>query len=198
MKKLFLFLFAMLFLLSCTKSNDANQLNELKEIPIDSLSQNETVSKGHEKNASKDPAKDWLQSLFQCKSGNKFCFYLETEKRATSKRFYEFMIDSEQIYGATNLTDEEMPLAKRKYKEKWSKIYPLRNEMEPWLFGRGQDDTEHIKAVKIEKIAALKYRVFVDYGDSYQTINQATLIKNNNSYLIDYCETEFIEAAEAY
>ena len=103
------------------------------------------------------------------------------------------MIDSEQIYGATSLSEQEMPLAKKKYEQKWSKIYPLRKDMEPWLFGRGQDDMENIKNVKIEKTADLKYRVFVDYDDSYQTLNEVTLIKNKNSYLIDYCATEFLD-----
>lgn len=200
MKKAILIISAFLFLNSCNQSKETSisQINESKVNSTDSLLNSEEISVIHnneikpENISSTDPAKEWLENLFKCRNGNKFCFYLETEEKATTKRFYEFMIDSEQIYGATNLSEDEMPLAKKKYKENWSKIYPLRKGMEPWLFGRGQDDMENIKNVKIEKIADLKYRVFVDYDDSYQTLNEVTLVKNNNSYLIDYCTTEFL------
>ena len=200
MKKLILFISAFLVLQSCnqnketttsknTETKEASALSNNESEEIFALHENEKSAEGI---VSKDPAKEWLEGLFKCRNGNKFCFYLETEEKATTKRFYQFMIDSEQIYGATNLSEEEMPAAKKKYKEKWSKIYTLRKDMEPWLFGRAQDDMENIKEVKIEKIADLKYRVFVDYDDSYQTLNEVTLVKNNNSYLIDYCETEFL------
>ena len=103
------------------------------------------------------------------------------------------MMDSEQIFGVGNLTKRQLSLAKKKYEQKWSAVYPLRKEVEPWLFGRGQDDMEDIKEVQIEKISNLKYRVFVDYNDSYRTINEITLVKNNTSYLIGYCATDFLE-----
>ena len=201
MKKLSFLISAFLFLNSCNQNKDTtiSQNTETVQYALDSLQGNDEVFALHqneiatENNSSIDLAKEWLESLFKCKNGNRFCFYMETEEHSTTKRFYQFMIDSEQIYGATNLSEEEMPAAKKKYKEKWAKIYTLRKDMEPWLFGRAQDDMENIKNVKIEKIADLKYRVFVDYGDSYQTLNEVTLVKNNNSYLIDYCETEFME-----
>ena len=201
MKKLIILFSAVLCLQSC-KENKETQVSQKTEIQQSSatyanededvfaLHENENTS---EKNATNNPAKQWLENLFKCTNGNKFCFYLETEEKATTKRFYEFMIDSEQIYGATSLSEEEMALAKKKYEQKWSTIYHLRKDMEPWLFGRAQDDMENIKNVKIEKIEDLKYRIFVDFDDSYQTLNEVTLIKNNNSYLIDYCATEFLD-----
>lgn len=199
MLKLIYLFSAILFLQACTQSKETtvSQNTETKEAATLSAQVDEGIAlpdneKNVENDISKDPAKEWLKNLFKCRNGNKFCFYLETEEQATTKRFYEFMIDSEEIYGATNLSDEEMPLAKKKYQEKWSQIYPLRKDMEPWLFGRGQDDMENIKNVKIEKISDLKYRVFVDYGNQYQTLNEVTLVKNKNSYLIDYCATEFL------
>lgn len=200
MKKLILFISAFLFLQSCTQSKETttSQNTETKETSILVTKENEEITalqedeKSKEKETLREPAKEWLESLFKCRNGNQFCFYLETEEKATTKKFYQFMLDSEQIYGATNLSDKEMPLAKKKYKEKWSEIYPLRKGIEPWLFGRGQDDIENIKNVKIENISDLKYRVFVDYGDQYQTLSQVTLVKNKNSYLIDFCETEFL------
>ena len=201
MKKLLILISAILCLQSCTqnKETDVSQKTEIHESSAISTDKDDEVFGLHEngnvteKSTAQDPAKKWLESLFKCNNGNKFCFYLETEEKATTKRFYEFMIDSEEIYGATNLSEQEMPLAKKKYQEKWSKIYTLRKDMEPWLFGRAQDDMEHIKNIKIEKIADLKYRVFVDFDDSYKTINEVTLVKNKNSYLIDYCKTEFLE-----
>ena len=201
MKELIIFIFAILYLQSCTqnKETDISQITEIQESSAISTGEDDEVFALHEnenvteKSTVQDPAKKWLESLFKCTNGNKFCFYLETEEKATTKRFYEFMIESEEIYGATNLSEEEMPLARKKYQEKWSTIYTLRTDMEPWLFGRAQDDMEHIKNVKIEKIADLKYRVFVDFDDSYKTINEVTLVKNKNSYLIDYCKTEFLK-----
>lgn len=201
MKKLLIFIFAILYLQSCTQNKDTgiSQITEIQESSAISTGEDDEVFALHEnenvteKSTVQDPAKEWLENLFKCTNGNKFCFYLETEEKATTKRFYEFMIDSEEIYGATNLSEQEMPLAKKKYQEKWAKIYTLRKDMEPWLFGRAQDDMEHIKNVKIEKIADLKYRVFADFDDSYRTLNEVTLVKNKNSYLIDYCKTEFLE-----
>lgn len=201
MKKLIIIISAILYLQSCNQNTETvvSEKTEIKDSSSISPNENEDVFALHEnentseKTTLKDPAKEWLASLFKCKNENKFCFYMETEEKATTKRFYNFMIDSEQIYGASNLSEEEIPLAKKKYEQKWSNIYPLRKDIEPWLFGRGQDDMENIKNVKIEKIANLKYRIFVEYDDSYQTFNEVTLLENNNSYLIDYCATEFLE-----
>lgn len=199
MKKIIVLLSAFLFLQSCNQKKETivAQNIDIAENAQDSIHEDVFALHENEKNSeniqSTDPAKAWLESLFKCRNGNKFCFYMETEENATTERFYEFMIESEQIYGATNLSEEEIPLAKKKYKQKWSEIYSLRKEMEPWLFGRGQDDMENIKKIKIDKIADLKYQVFVDYDDKYQTLNQVTLVKRNNSYLIDYCDTEFID-----
>ena len=201
MKKLLMLISAILYLQSCTQNKETgiSQKTEIHESSAISIGEDDEVFALHEnenvteKSTVQDPAKEWLESLFRCANGNKFCFYLETEEKATTKRFYEFMIDSEQIYGATNIAEEEMPLAKKKYQEKWSRIYTLRKDMEPWLFGRAQDDMEHIKNVKIEKIADLKYRIFVDFDDSYRTLNEVTLVKNKRSFLIDYCKTEFLD-----
>ena len=201
MKKLIVLFLVNLTLNSCNQNQETtvSKSVEQNEKGADSLQVNEEALALQENEttmddfASIDPAKEWLEGLFKCSNGNKFCFYIETEERATTKRFYQFMVDSEEIYGASALAEEEMPLAKKKYKEKWTKIYKLRKDMEPWLFGRAQDDMENIKNVTIEKIADLKYRVFVDYGESYQTLNEVTLIKNKNSFLIDYCDTEYLD-----
>lgn len=201
MKKLILLISVILLLNSCkeNKNKSASIFTETNENAKDSINSNEEIFALHENETSienatsKDAAKEWLESLFKCKNGNKFCLYLDTEEKATTKRFYQFMVDSEEIYGAIFLSEQEIVKAKKVYQQKYTGIYPLRKDMEPWLFGRAQDDMLNIKNVKIEKISDLKYRVFIDYGESYQTLNQVTLVKDKNSYLIDYCETEFMD-----
>ena len=145
--------------------------------------------------AQTDQAEEWLKNIFRCESGNGYCFYLDKEEQICTKRFYEFMTDSEEIYGASNLTENEYPKALKKYQQKWSSIYPLRNEHtgEAWLFGRGNDDTENIEKVEITKISDLKYSVYIDFGNDIRTRSEVTLVLENNEYKIDYCKTEFFE-----
>lgn len=140
----------------------------------------------------KDAGQQWLKSLFKCKNGNKYCFYLATEEEVCTKRFYQFMIDSEELFGASNLSEEEYPNAIKKYKEKRGKIYPLRKETEPWLFGRGQDDMENINDVNVSKISDLNYLVTVNFGEEIKTKSKVKLIKKDKDFKIDYCETIFL------
>ena len=71
-------------------------------------------------------------------------------------------------------------------------IYPLRTEEETWLFGRGQDDMLNIRKVKVEKMAKMKYRVFVNYDGIIKTESIVNLVIENGNYKIDYCETKFL------
>ena len=101
MKKLILLLSTTLFLHSCneSKQNISSEINETNENAIDCITQNEDVFALHENEkstenaSSKDTAKEWLEGLFKCKNENKFCLYLETEEQATTKRFYQFMVE---------------------------------------------------------------------------------------------------------
>lgn len=200
MHKTIIFSLLLLGLMSCDKnksvSTDRSSNNKADSIQLVAQKDDyRTSNKDHQNQIASNidqAAKVWLQNIFKCKNGNQFCFYLEKEEEVCTKRFYEFMIDSEEIYGASGLSEEELPAAKKKYTKKWSGIYPLRKDMEPWLFGRAQDDMENIKTVKIEQISPLKFRVFVDY-DSYKTLNEVTLLQSNDSFLIDYCATEYID-----
>lgn len=142
--------------------------------------------------AENDNAKEWLESIFKCKDSDGYCYYLDDEKSILTERFFEFLVDALEIYGPTNLTEEELPQAEKEYKEKWSGIYPLYSE-EMMPFGRGNDDSLNIRDVKIEKISDLKYSVFIDYDGETKTQSEVTLIVVNNSYKIDYCKSEFIE-----
>lgn len=154
---------------------------------------NGTGKKTQTETVKEDKAKVWLEDIFKCKTSTEgFCYYLDKEDRICSKRFMDFLIDANEIYGPSNFTEQELIEAKDRYKKKWSNIYPLYSE-EIWLFGRGNDDNENIMDVKINKISELKYSVLIDYDGKIKTQNEVTLIFENNSYKIDYCKTKFIE-----
>ena len=197
MKKIIILSLIFTILISCNQKNVSQKEVLNSETIVEE--NNSKVSSESEEQLSEDKDSDkqkkWIKNIFKCKNSNKFCFYLEKEKEICTKEFYEFMIDSEELYGASNLTEDELPNALQKYKTKWSKIYKLRNENsgEPWLFGRGQDDMENIQEVMINKISELKYSVDIDFGENIKTKNVITLVPNNENYKIDYCETEFIE-----
>lgn len=136
---------------------------------------------------------EWLRDIFVCKNNSStYCYYLEKEQDLCTDRFNDFLSDANEIYGPSSLTDDEYPIAKKKYEEKWSSIYPL-NTQEMWLFGRGNDDNESIKNVEINKISDLKYSVYIDYGENIKTENEVTLVADADSYKIDYCKTKFVE-----
>lgn len=195
MKRLIAFGLIFTFLISCNRKKESQKevinsknLIEENKSKISSNDKEEPIE-----NNESDKPKEWIKNIFKCKNSNKICFYLEKEKEVCTKQFYEFMIDSEELYGASNLTEEEYPNALKEYKEKWMKIYPLRKDMEPWLFGRGQDDMENIQEVLIKKVSELKYAVDIDFGGNIKTKSIIKLVVNNENYKIDYCETKFIE-----
>lgn len=142
---------------------------------------------------SADEGQLWIENIFKCKGKEGLCFYVDDEPNLTTKRFYDFMLDSQEIFGASALTEEELPKAKADYEKKWSSVYPLRTTDEPWLFGRGQDDMLNIRNVKITKLGDLNYLVFVDYDGNIRTESKVTLVKENGSFKIDYSDTHFLE-----
>jgi hypothetical protein len=130
--------------------------------------------------------------IFECKnSQSKYC--LPNETQVCTKRFYNFMIDSEEIFRASVLTESEHPKAVLKYKKKWSPIYELRNDEEPFLLGRSGLDIDFLKDVKIKPISEKKYLVIVDFGESHKTENIVTLVPFNDNFKIDYCKTKYLE-----
>ncbi|UIR56845.1 hypothetical protein LZQ00_03265 [Sphingobacterium sp. SRCM116780] len=205
MKKYLLYYLSAFLLFSCKQKNEKNQAILDKTVSEKSSSvhvsradtenlithKQEEVQNNHQQNG-----KAWLENIFTCNNKkNKFCFYLEDEEKLCTKRFYQFMIDSEEIFGASNLTASEYPDAVKKYQQKWTNIYPLRTDSigETWLFGRSNDDMENIQDVKIIPTADLKYDVFVDYGGGIKTENQVILVEENGHYKIDYCVTTFVK-----
>lgn len=65
----------------------------------------------------KDLAVEWLKNIFKCKSSKGFCYDVDKENKICTKRFMNFLIDSNEIYGASNLTDEEFPAAEKNIKK---------------------------------------------------------------------------------
>lgn len=191
MKKLSAIFLLTLILFSCSQQKNPKPTSEKGSIDTTPPTNN-IVTHTTLQNAIEDDATNWLLSIFKCADSRSYCYYLDKEKEICTNRFMEFMIDANEIYGPTNLTEKEIPAAEKKYKQKWATIYPLYTE-ETWLFGRGNDDELNIKNVSANKIADLKYKVFIDYGAGIKTQNEVTLVPNGKQYKIDYCKTEYIK-----
>lgn len=145
-------------------------------------------------NKSANDSEEWINRIFKSENkSNKF--YFPVEKNVCSSRFMEFMSESEEVFGASNLDVSERAKAEKEYLKKWKNIYPS-NEDANWLFGRGNglmgDGTDILKDVKIKKITNLEYNIDVDFGD-YKTTNLVKLIPNSQSFLIDYVRTTYLE-----
>lgn len=141
---------------------------------------------------STDQGEEWLKNIFKTQSSAQYFPDYNVEEKLCTKQFQEFIAESGELYGPSNLTDEEYPAAEKKHKEKWSKIYPI-EEREMWLFGRGNGDIGELRQLEINKVKDGLYRVFIDYGDGIKTQNEVTLVHENGDYKIDYCKTVFVD-----
>ncbi|ERJ58780.1 hypothetical protein [Sphingobacterium paucimobilis] len=139
-----------------------------------------------------DQGKQWLENIFKTKNSDRYFPDYNVEEKLCTKQFQEFIADSGELYSASNLTDEEYPAAEKRYKDKWSKIYPI-EEREMWLFGRGNGDIGELQKLEISKLKDHIYRVFIDYGEGIKTQNEVSLVLEKGHYKIDYCKTEFID-----
>ncbi|MDM1293312.1 hypothetical protein HX021_03270 [Sphingobacterium sp. N143] len=144
--------------------------------------------------AKHDPAKEWLVQIFDCEHGTqeKYCYNLAQEDTLCTARFKEFLHDSNEIYGPTNLTEAELVEAESRYKAKWAKIYSLYTQ-EMWLFGRGNDDPLHVNSIEVKELSDNRYTLTIDFADHIKTMNEVQLVQENNAYRIDYCKTTFID-----
>ncbi len=138
-----------------------------------------------------DKSEEWLISIFRCKNTAGFCYYLDKEQEICTERFWQFLLDTNEIYGPSNLTDSEIVLAERRYKKRWAPVYPIYKE-EMWPFGRGNDDAEHIKLVSVTHVSGNQYRVIVNYNDEISTENLVTVVSAGNFFKIDYCQTKYL------
>ena len=136
MKKALPLLLIFLFL-SCSESKSGvtktfDNAQEITNDLGDNLTKMDSLKEHNELVQITDTGKEWLENLFKCRNGNKYCFYLDQEEKICTERFYQFMMDSERIYGATNLSEEEIPTAEKKYKEKKRKREAV-SKMRPYL-----------------------------------------------------------------
>ncbi|TWI25489.1 hypothetical protein [Sphingobacterium siyangense] len=194
MKSLYATIGLFCMLASCTNSaqdhKSATANHPAKQIPIKDSTRTAEQDTAVGQN---QQAEAWLKGIFQCtgSASGKYCYYLDKEGALCTKRFQAFLKDANEIYGPSNLTDEELPKAEAAYKAKWGKIYPLYTA-ETWLFGRGNDDALDIKDVKIDRVTESKFIVFIDYGNDIRTKNEVQLVNEQGSYKIDYCKTTFL------
>lgn len=200
MNKKHIILYLSLILLSaCQQKNKVN-----KDASADSTTAVNSLTKGDlvdslttqkedlRVQSHKDDGEKWLKDIFKTKTSDKYFPSYNVEEKLCTKRFQKFIIASGELYGASNLTDAEFPIAEKKYKEKWSSIYPM-EEKEMWLFGRGNGDMGELQQLKISKLNDSLYRVFVDYGDGFKTDNEVRLVMENGIYKIDYCKTTYLD-----
>ncbi|WP_232279591.1 hypothetical protein [Sphingobacterium spiritivorum] len=193
MKKMYPALYLSLFLLSsCNQKNKENSnslMNDSLQKTVDSvIIQKENTPIYNQK----DTAEEWLKEIFKTKESDRYFPDYNVEEKLCTKRFQEFIAESGELYGPSNLTDAEYPAAEKKYIAKWSGIYPI-EEREMSLFGRGNGDIGELKQLKINKIKEGIYDVFIDYGNGIKTQNEVTLVSENGAYKIDYCKTKFLE-----
>ena len=184
-------LLAVLLLSGCQQSQkDAQQ--KLTEVVVrDTTSDGSSDASSQHTAPQTADAEAWLKSIFKTKNSDKHFPDYNVEEKLCTKRFFAFIVESGELYGPSNLTDEEYPAVERAYKAKWSPIYPI-EEREMWLFGRGNGDIGELKQLEIRKLKDKLYRVFIDYGNGIKTESEVTVVTEDGDYKIDYCKTVFL------
>lgn len=195
MKKTYIIISISLFLFSSCKEKNNDEKEKINNAvqkaldSIQSLKKKDSSTSIIEKEETmihtnkNDEGEVWLKNIFKMKTSNKYFPDYNVEDKLCTKRYQEFISESGEIYGPSNLDGSEWKTAEEKYKEKWSKIYPI-TEDEMWLFGRGNGDGGELKDLRIIKISNLKYEVYIDYGDDIKTKNIVTLVNDNGSFKI--------------
>ena len=166
---------------SCGQSSDKKE--EQESNTIEEVINEQEISSGEK----------WLRSIFECKNGNGYCF--PDEEEVTTKRYYEFFIESLSIHEYPMFeTEEERIAGEKEYINKWKNIYPLKEDVSyPLGRGNGSGAGDHLEDVTITPLSHLKYNVLINFGGNIRAITEVTLVSHNNSYLIDYMESEYIE-----
>ena len=138
----------------------------------------------------------WLKSIFNCQDGNGYCF--PDEERVLTEQYYQFFIESLQIFEYPNFeTEEEQIAAEEAYKNKWKDIYPLGKEIwYPFGRGNGVEPGFLLKNVVITHLSDLIYSVMVHFGEDDLFLSTLSLVQFGDSFLIDYIETVYLEAGE--
>lgn len=140
-------------------------------------------------------ALQWLTRLFTCRDGSGHCFPdLDTE--ITTERMNEFWGEAIELYGGYfEGSDEELQAAIERYRQKWSGIYPLKED-DYNFFGAGNGDTDKLNDVRITPMGDLKFHVFIDFGYA-SSHTDVTLVKHADGFLIDYMSVNDVTIDES-
>lgn len=140
-----------------------------------------------------DSGEKWLNSIFQCENGTDYC--LPNDRDVFTERYYEFYLESLEIFEYPNFdTKEEEVAAKESYRKRWTGIYPLDHYIwSPFGRGNGMDAAERLENVTITRISNLEYNVLVEYLDGNVFSNDLLLVSSGDTFLIDYIATELRE-----
>lgn len=144
-----------------------------------------------------EAAEKWLYAIFQCPNGNGFCFpEWGGDDKLYTKRFLEFYNEAIELYSfwAEDNYDSEEALeqARAQYKKKWASVYNPVKEDDLNVFGTGNGDVDKLEDLKIKHLKDLSFNVFIDYGE-VKTSSDVILVKNGDSFQIDYMNTNFID-----
>ena len=178
------------FMLVLTLSTGCNAVSRKKE-------ENKAVLYNETDGQQISGGEEWLKSIFQCDNGNDYCF--PDEQKITTTRYYEFFVESLDIYEYPDFeTEAEQMNAEKAYKNKWGKTYPLGNEVwAPFGRGNGMEAGDKLENVTITHLSDLKFTALIDYGEENIFFNALLLIPSGDAFLIDYIETTFIELEES-
>ena len=132
---------------------------------------------------------EWLRSIFLCDNGKGYCF--PDEEKVTTKRYYQYFIETIGIYEYPMFeTEDERIVAEKAYKDRWKDIYPLDEEMSyPFGRGNGTEAGQKLENVIITPKSPTNFTVLIDFGDEIKVITDVMLKPIGNSYLVDYMKT---------
>ena len=169
-------------LTSCNQSSGKN--NDSKSTRLNETISEQQILSSH----------TWLKGIFDCHDGNSYCF--PEEERVLTEQYYQFFIESLQIFEYPDFeTEEEQIAAEKAHEQKWKDIYPVGKEI--WYpFGRGNgiEAGFKLKNVVVTHLADLIYSVMIHFDEEDLFLNTLRLVHSGDDFLIDYIETVYLES----
>lgn len=135
----------------------------------------------------------WILSLFAGSEDGKFS--QPSNENDFTPRLHEFFQEAYMLYdtrSGNEMSDAELEQAKAHYKEKWSGIYPAKEDA-IGLFGAGDDDMEPIENVKVVPLGDLRYNVTVEYEWRGPILSTVRLIEQGDKFVIDEMSCKYIK-----